>query len=106
VVISGRWLYIAKACLLTMLCYGHLLYVKEKDELREKWLWTTALVTLPFHVAFFGIIVAIDCMAPYLAPNPIVFLFLIWAVGWVETRLIDQIADDYRPWGAGSESVD
>jgi len=21
-------------------------------------------------------------------------------------RLIDQIADDYRPWGAGSESVD
>jgi hypothetical protein len=45
-------------------------------------------------------------MAPYLAPNPIVFLFLIWAVGSVETRLIDQIADDYRPWGAGSESVD
>ncbi len=104
--ISSPWLYIIKASLLTMLCYGHLLFVEEKDELRSQWLWVTVLVTLPFHVALFAIIVAIDRVAPYLAPNPIVFLFVIWAVAWLETRLMDQIADDYRPWGAPSESVE
>jgi len=106
VIIGGTGLYIIKASLLTMLCYGHLLYVEEKDELRSKWLWATVLVTLPFHVALFGIIIAIDRMAPYLAPNPIVFPFVIWAVAWIETRVMDQIADDYRPWGAVSESVE
>lgn len=104
VVISGTGLYIIKAGLLTMLCYGHLLYVEEKDELSSKWLWATALVSLPFQVALFGIIIAIDRMAPYLAPNPIVFLFIIWAFAWLETRLMDQIADDYRPWGEPSVS--
>jgi len=106
VIISGMGLNIIKAGLLTMLCYGHLLYVEEKDELKSKWLWATVLVTLPFHVALFGIIVAIDRMAPSLASKPIVFLFVIWAVGWLESRLMDQIADDYRPWGAVSESVE
>ena len=106
VVITGMGLYIVKASLLTMLCYGHLLYVEEKDELSSKWLWATALVTLPFHVALFGIIIAFDRMAPYLASNPIVFLFIIWVVGWVEWRLTDSIADDYRPWGPVSESVE
>jgi hypothetical protein len=106
VVISGTGLYVIKASLLTMLCYGHLLYVEEKDELRSKWLWATVLVTLPFHVALFGIIIAIDRMAPYLAANPVVFLFIIWAVGWIEARLMDQIVDDYRPWGPVSESVE
>jgi hypothetical protein len=106
VIISGTGLYIIKASLLSMLCYGHLLYVEEKDELRSRWLWATVLVTFPFHVAFFGIIIAIDRMAPDLAPNPIVFLFIIWAVAWLETRLMDQIADDYRPWGEPSESVE
>jgi len=104
VIIGGTELYIIKASLLTMLCYGHLLYVEEKDELRSKWLWATVLVTLPFHVALFGIIIAIDRMAPFLAPNPIVFLFVIWAVGWIESRLMEQIADDYRPWAPVSES--
>jgi hypothetical protein len=103
---SGIGLYIIKASLLTMLCYGHLLYVEEKDDLRSKWLWATVLVTLPFHVALFGIIVAIDRAAPYLAPNPIVFLFIIWAVAWLEMRLMDQIADDYKPWGEPSESTE
>ncbi len=88
-----------------MLCYGHLLYVEEKDELKSKWLWATVLVTLPFHVALFGIIVAIDRMAPSLASKPIVFLFVIWAVGWLESRLMDQIADDYRPWGAVTDPL-
>jgi len=106
VIIRGTGLYIIKASLLTMLCYGHLLYVEEKDELRSKWLWATVLVTLPFHVALFGIIIAIDRPAPYLAPNPIVFLFIIWAVAWLETRLMDQIADDYKPWSEPSESVE
>jgi hypothetical protein len=32
--------------------------VEEKDELRSKWLWAAVLVTLPFHVALFGIIIA------------------------------------------------
>jgi hypothetical protein len=105
-VIRGTLLYIIKASLLTLLCYGHLLYVEEKDELRSKWLWATVLVTLPFHVALFGIIIAIDRMAPYLAPNPIVFLFVIWAVGWVESKLMDNVADDYRPWGTVSESAE
>jgi hypothetical protein len=104
--VSGTGLYIIKASLLTMLCYGHLLYVEQKDELRSKWLWATVLATLPFHVALFGIIIAIDRMAPYLAPNPIVFLFIIWVVAWLETRLMDQIADDYKPWGEPSESVE
>jgi hypothetical protein len=103
---SGAELYFIKASLLTILCYGHLLFAEEKDELRSRWLWVTVLVTLPFHVALFGIIVAIDRMAPYLAPNPIVFLFLIWAAAWIETRLMDQIADDYRPWTPVSESVE
>ena len=92
-------LYIIKFSLLTMLSYGHLLYVEEKDELRSPWLWITAIVALPFQVALIGIIVAIDRLAPYLAPNPILFLFIIWAAAWVERRLMDQIADDYRPWG-------
>ena len=105
VTISGTGLYIIKASLLTMLCYGHLLYVEQKHELRSKWLWVTVLVTLPFHVALFGIIIAIDRIASYLAPNPIAFLFIIWVVAWVETRLMDQIADDYKPWGEPSESV-
>jgi hypothetical protein len=105
VIISGTRLYILKTSLLTMLCYGHLLYVEQKDELRSKWLWATLLVTLPFHVALIGIIIAIDRAAPYLASNPIVFLFIIWVVAWVETRLMDQIADDYKPWGETSESV-
>jgi hypothetical protein len=95
--IGGTGLYIIKASLLTMLCYGHLLYVEEKDELRSKWLWATVLVTLPFHIALFGIIIAIDRTAPYLASNPIVFLFIIWVFAWLETRLMDQIADDYEP---------
>jgi hypothetical protein len=99
-------LYIIKASLLTMLSYGHLLYVEGKDELRSQWLWATVLVSLPFHVALFGIIVAIDRTAPYLAPNPIVFLFIIWVVAWFETRLMDQIADDYKPWGEPSESIE
>jgi len=103
---SGAGLYFIKASLLTILCYGHLLFVEEKHELRSRWLWVTVLVTLPFHVALFGIIVAIDRMAPYLAPNPIVFLFLIWAAAWIETRMMDQIADDYRPWTPVSESVE
>jgi len=99
VVTSGTGLYLIKVSLLTILSYGHLLYVEEKDELRSPWLWMTALVALPFHVALIGIIVAIDLLAPYLAPNPIVFLFIVWAAAWVERRLMDQIADDYRPWG-------
>jgi hypothetical protein len=106
VINSSAGLYIIKASLLTMLCYGHLLYVEEKDELRSQWLWVTVLVTIPFHVAFFGIIVAIDRAAPYLAPNPIVFLFILWVVAWLETRLMDQIADDYKPWDESSESVE
>jgi hypothetical protein len=106
VISSGAALYIIKVSLLTMLCYGHLLFVEEKDELGSRWLWLTVLVTLPFHVAFLGIIVAIDRAAPYLAPNPIVFLFIIWAAAWIETRLMDQIADDYRPWTAVSESAE
>jgi hypothetical protein len=60
----------------------------------------------PFHVALFGIIIAIDRVAPYLAPNPIVFLFIIWVVAWLETRLMDQIVDDYEPLGEPSESVE
>jgi hypothetical protein len=106
VLVSGPWLYIIKAGLLTILCYGHLLYVEEKDELRSRWLWVAVLVTLPFHVALLGIIIAIDRVAPYLAPNPIVFVFIVWAAAWIETRLMDQIADDYRPWGAPSHSAD
>jgi hypothetical protein len=105
VIISGTGLYVIKASLLTILCYGHLLFVEERDELRSKWLWATVLVTLPFHIALFGIIIAIDRAAPYLAGNPIVFLFIIWAVAWLETRLMDQIADDYKPWGEPSEFV-
>jgi hypothetical protein len=57
----------------------------------------TALVALPFQVALIGIIVEIDRLAPYLAPNPIVFLFILWVAAWVEKRVMDQIADDYRP---------
>ena len=94
---SRTGLYIIKVSLLTILSYGHLLYVEERDELRSPWLWATALVALPFQVALFGIIVAIDRLAPYLAPNPIVFRFIVWAAAWVEKRLMDQIADDYRP---------
>ncbi|GAC1661509.1 MAG: hypothetical protein NVS9B4_13850 [Candidatus Acidiferrum sp.] len=105
-IISGTELYIIKASVLTILCYGHLLYVEEKDELRSKWLWATVLVTLPFHVALFGAIIAIDRAAPYLAPNPIVFLFIIWAIAWLETRLMDQIAEDYEPWSESSGSVE
>ncbi|PYT92350.1 MAG: hypothetical protein DMG36_15425 [Acidobacteria bacterium] len=62
-------------------------------------------MALPFHVALLGIIIAIDRVAPYLAPNPIVFVFIVWAAAWIETRLMDQIADDYRPWGAPSQSA-
>jgi hypothetical protein len=105
VIIGVPGLYIIKASLLIMLCYGHLLYVEEKDELKSKWLWAAALVALPFLVALFGLVIAIDRIAPYLAPNPIVFLFVIWVAGWVERRLMDQIADAYRPWGEPSESV-
>ena len=105
ILISGPWLYIIKASLLTILCYGHFLYVEEKDELRSRWLWVAVLVTLPFHIALFGIIIAIDRVAPYLAPNPIVLVFIVWAVAWIETRLMDQIADDYRPWGAPSQTA-
>jgi hypothetical protein len=105
-VTSKPELYIIKVSLLTFLSYGHLLYVEEKDDLRSSWLWTTALVALPFQVALFGIIVAIDRVAPYLAPNPIAFLFIIWAFAWIETRLMDQIADDYKPWSEPSESVE
>jgi hypothetical protein len=105
VIISGTGLYILKASLLTLLSYGHLLYVEEKDELKSKWLWATALVALPFLVALFGLVMAIDRVAPSLASNPIVFLFVIWVADWVERRLMDQIANDYRPWGAPSESV-
>lgn len=104
--IKGHWLYIIKASLLTILCYGHFLYVEEKDELRSRWLRVAVLVTLPFHIALFGIIIAIDRVAPYLAPNPIVFVFIVWAVAWIETRLMDQIASDYRPWGEPSQSAD
>jgi hypothetical protein len=104
-VTSRPGLYIIKVSLLTILSYGHLLYVEKKDELRSPWLWATALVALPFQVALFGIIVAIDRLAPYLAPNPIVFLFIIWVFAWIETRLMDQIADDYKPW-SDPESVE
>ncbi len=97
-VTSGAGLYLIKVSLLTVLSYGHFLYVEEKDEFRSPWLWTTALVALPFLVALIGIIVAIDRLAPYLAQNPIVFLFIVWAAAWVERRLMYQIADDYRPW--------
>jgi hypothetical protein len=97
--ISGMGLYAIKVTLLTILCYGHLLYVEEKAELRSPWLWITALVALPFQIALIGIIVAIDRLTPNLATNPIMFLFVIWAAAWVERRLMDQIADDYRPWG-------
>ena len=69
-VTSRSGLYIIKFSLLTILGYGHLLYVEEKDDLRSPWLWATALVVLPFQVALFGIIVAIDRVAPYLAPDP------------------------------------
>jgi hypothetical protein len=96
-VTSRTGLYTIKVSLLTILSYGHLLYVEEKDELTSPWLWATVLVALPFHVALIGIIVAIDRVAPYLAPNPFVFLFIVWVAAWVEKRLMDQIADDYRP---------
>jgi hypothetical protein len=36
------------------------------------------------QVALIGIIVTIDRLAPYLAPNPIVFLFIVGAAAWVE----------------------
>lgn len=98
-VTSRTGLYIIKVSLLTILSYGHLLYVEEKDELRSLWVWMAALVALPFQAALIGIIVAIDRLAPYLAPNPIAFLFMVWVAAWVEKRLMDQIADDYRPWG-------
>jgi hypothetical protein len=104
--ISSPWLHIVKACLLTMLCYGHFLYVEEKDEVRSRWLWVAVLATLPFHVAFLGVILAIDRAVPYLAPNPIAFLFIIWAVAWIESRLMDQIAEDYRPWAVPLESAE
>lgn len=106
ILISGTWLYIIKAGLLTMLCYVHLLYVEEKDELRSHWLWVAVLVTLPFHIALLGIIAGIDRVAPYLAANPVVFLFIIWVVAWLEIRLMGQIASDYRPWGTPSESTE
>ncbi len=106
VIIGGLKLYITKASLLIMLCYGDLLYVEEKDELKSKWLWAAAFVALPFLVALFALVIAIDRIAPYLASNPIVFLPVIWVAGWVERRLMDQIADDYRPWGEPSESVE
>jgi len=83
VLINGTWLYIIKAGLLTILAYGHLLYVEKKDELTSRRLWIAVL-----------------------APNPIVFVFIVWAAAWIETRLMDQIADDYRPWGAPSQSAD
>jgi len=106
VIRNSAELYIIKGSLLTILSYGYLLYVEEKNELRSKWLWVAVLVTLPFHAALFGIIVAIDRTAPYLAPNPIVFLFVIWVVAWVEKRVMDQIAEDYRPWGALSVPIE
>lgn len=91
------WLYVLKVSLFTAFCYGHLLYVQEKEYIRESWVWKTVLATIPFHIAFVGIIVGIDRTAPYLASNAIVFLFVLWAIGWVETKLMDQIADDYQP---------
>jgi hypothetical protein len=36
-VTSGTGLYLIKVSLLTILSFGHLLYVKEKDELRSPW---------------------------------------------------------------------
>jgi len=95
--LTDIWLYILKISLFTTFCYGHLLYVEEKEHIRESWVWKAVLVTIPFHIAFLGIMIGIDKAAPYLASNAIVFVFLIWAFGWVETKLMDQIADDYQP---------
>jgi hypothetical protein len=105
-VITGARLYITEAVLLTLLCYGHFLYVEGRDELRSGWLWVAVLVSFPFHVALFGIIVAIDKVAPEFAPNPIVLLGITWGVAWVESQLMDQIIDDYRPWASPSESAE
>lgn len=93
----GVWLYVLKVSLFTAFCYGHLLYVEEKEHIRESWVWKAVLATIPFHVAFLGIVVGIDRAAPYLASNAIVFLFVLWAFGWVETKLMDQITDNYQP---------
>ena len=68
---------------LTVLVYGALLYVEEFAHLKKLWLWKGVLVTIPLHIAF---------------------LFIIWVAAWIETRLMDQIADDYRPWTPVSES--
>lgn len=94
---GGVWLYVLKVSLFTAFCYGRLLYVEEKEHIRESWVWKTVLATIPFHIAFLGIIVGFDRTAPYLTANAIVFLFVLWAFGWVETKLMDQIADDYQP---------
>ena len=94
---GGVWLYVLKVSLFTAFCYGHLLYVEEKENIRESWVWKAVLATIPFHIAFLGVIVGIDRAAPYLASNAIVFLFVLWAFGWVETKLMDQITDDFQP---------
>lgn len=96
--LRGASLYIVKAGLLTILSYGYLLYVEEKDDIRSHWLWASVLVALPFHIAIFGIVIAIDRAAPSLASNPVIYLAIIWAAAWLGRQLMDQIADDYRPW--------
>jgi hypothetical protein len=101
----GFALQVIKGTLLTALAYGHLLYIERRDDLKARWLWKTVVVALPFHVAFLGLMVALDRIAPGIAPNPIAYGLVIWVFAWVETRLMDQISEDYKPLDAVSETL-
>jgi hypothetical protein len=94
---NGLWLYALELSFFTAFCFGHLFYVEGRDHILQSWVWKVGLVTIPFHIAFLGLIIAINRAAPHLSGNAIVFLFLLWTFGWVETKLMDQIIDDYQP---------
>jgi len=95
-VLKGAWLYLLQASVLSMICYGHLLYVEELASLGAAWLWKAVAATIPWHVAFVGVLIAFGRGFPTVAPHPIAIIALLWTLSWLEMKLMVPITDAYR----------
>jgi len=90
----------------TILAYGTSFYVRQRGNLRKRWLWTAALASLPVHVIYLLVIFWSDRALPELMPKAVIFIPVLSVGFGIESALVfDRIVYFFRPRDAGQSTA-
>jgi len=88
---------ILQAYLLTGLLFGYMLFVEERENLREFWLWKAIVPMVLLHGVALTLVLFWDKTYPDLAAKGLVSTAVLWVFGVIEYYLMLWIVELCRP---------